>query len=259
MVFQDVSGSWRSPVWWWWYLLKLCMVRRSSVCSGPSFQCWWRHPTSITEMWNDMVICDSIKMSPVDDGSSSVLVMDEWYVMNGLFLHGMTSTIDDGCDWPWRWNIKMVWFGGAFKWWKLSSQLMVSCVWSGERPKDGMVKNLRLWLRNTWCPIPRRRWKWLCSITVVEGWSGEDGEGWRSNGDGWLLMTGEGWHLVYGSAWRPIYLAWIDLRTTVAWPLPPLCLIIKLQKQIYQPKPDHNNSYPFLLLRLFNLYDFWSF
>ena len=121
MVFQDVSGSWRSPVWWWWYLLKLCMVRRSSVCGGPSFQCWWRHPTSITEMWNDMVICDSIKMSPVDDGSSSVLVMDEWYVMNGLFLHGMTSTIDDGCDWPWRWNIKMVWFGGAFKWWKLSS------------------------------------------------------------------------------------------------------------------------------------------
>ena len=64
--------------------------------------------------------------------------------MNELFLHGMTSTIDDGYV-ALKMEHQMVWFGGAFEWWKLSSQLVVSYVWSGGRPNDGMVKNLRIW------------------------------------------------------------------------------------------------------------------
>ena len=80
------------------------------------------------EKWNVMVFCDSIKISTAEDGSSSVLVMDdEWYVVNGFVLQGLIPSTDDGCSWPWSWNNKMEWFDGAFKWWRMSSQLLISC------------------------------------------------------------------------------------------------------------------------------------
>ena len=62
---------------------------------------------------------DSIKISTVEDGGSSVMVMDdEWYVVNGLVLQGMFPSTDDGCSWPLSWINKMEWFDGAFMWWE---------------------------------------------------------------------------------------------------------------------------------------------
>ena len=82
-------------------------------------------------------------------------------------------------------------------------------------------------------------------ITMAEGWSGEDGEGWHMvMDDSWGMMKDDLWWLEFGSAWRPISQAWIDLRTTVACPVPP-CLITKIANK-------NINQNPTIILPLFS-------